>query len=163
MTNQKFTLPQEEELKEKALELIAKCKKEGISLREAAGVDSEILEEIYSLGYSHYSLGNYEDAKGLFFLLSGLEPSEPRYIYALGSTFYQLKVYEEAIPLFAMSLTQDNQHVEAAFYLADALVRTGQVEHALQVYDLVVEMAPETGVWAPLRQRALRIKETLIK
>ena len=90
--------------------LVSKMTKQGTSPKDAMGVNSTYLENIYSQAYRLYNTGKYSEATHLFRLLILLNAMEPKYTLGLAACSHMLKDYNTAIQLYTLSSTLDPQN-----------------------------------------------------
>jgi len=100
------------------------------TLKKAVAQDPKSLRGWYSLGITHMSSGEQDDALVDFQHALALDPKDPDIHYFIGSIDLGLKKYDEAITEFNTTLQSMPLHASAQFGLAKALQREGKTEEA---------------------------------
>ena len=106
-----------EDLKElfvHAAQVVAK----GEPIKMAKGISDEELNAVYSLAYSYYSTGRYEEALKLFKFLVLFDHMSQKFWIGLGSTQQVLKHYDEAIAAYAQAAFFDLNNPKPMYYAA---------------------------------------------
>jgi type III secretion system low calcium response chaperone LcrH/SycD len=106
-----------EALKEMIVEAAQSIRK-GEPLKMAKGISNEELNAVYSLAYSYYSTGRYEDALKLFKFLVLFDHMSQKYWTGLGSTHQMLKQYDEALAAYAQAAIFDLENPKPMYYAA---------------------------------------------
>jgi len=90
----------------------------GEPLKAAKGISDEELNAVYSLAYSYYSTGRYEEALKLFKFLVLFDHMSQKFWIGLGSTQQMLKNYDEAIAAYAQAAFFDLDNPKPMYYAA---------------------------------------------
>lgn len=144
-----------EEIHKRMLELIEGIKK-GYTLGELQGYSPEEIEVIYSLGYSSYQAGRFDEAEKIFRFACMFAHLEPKYYLALGGALAAQRKYAEAIPTYAYVLMLELNNVEAYACIADCYLALGNAEEARNALDEIVARADvKTAEGREAKARAL--------
>lgn len=90
----------------------------GEPLKMAKGIDDAQLNAVYSLGFSYYQTGRYDEALKLFKFLVLMDHLCQKYWTALGSAHQMLKNYDDAIKAFAQAALLDLNNPKPMYYAA---------------------------------------------
>ncbi|MDR1433015.1 MAG: hypothetical protein LBI61_01575 [Puniceicoccales bacterium] len=110
------------------------------SLKEYYGLGDEGLEAIYVIGYEMYKHKQYAKAKGVFSILTMLDPT-PRYLSACGSAHFMAGDYANAVQYFRMALLGGDYTPKTLLRLVECTIRMSQFELAKKYVDEIVSLA----------------------
>ena len=133
----------------------------GMTLREATGVSDEALEQIYSLAYTYYEQGKYQEAAALFQFNAGASPTTYKYLLGLGASFQQMGHYEEAIKGFFTAACLEPENPTPSYYLIDCLLKQNLLEEAEEAARLTAKICGNRVEYRELKQRCLLIARSL--
>ncbi|MDR2737781.1 MAG: tetratricopeptide repeat protein [Puniceicoccales bacterium] len=124
--NKEPKIPKEylESMKEAAL-LIVSGK---FKMKDYYGLTDEGLESIYAVGHELFSHKRYDDAKGVFSLLTILSPDSVKYTSACGSTCFMAKDYKNALQYFTNALSSGDYSPKSLMRTAECSLRLGLLE-----------------------------------
>jgi len=134
---------------------------EGMTLQDATGIADSTLEELYSLAYTYYSQGKYNESLALFNFLSMTAPKVFKYIYGLASTFHQMGAYEDAIAGFYIALNIDSDNPMPAYYITDSLLKKKRYEEAAAFAEITTLLCEEETQYAEVKERCKLIHKNL--
>ena len=97
----------------------------GEPLKIAKGIDDAQLNAVYSLAFSYYSTGRYDDALKLFKFLVMFDHLNQKFWTGLGSTHQMLKNYDEAIAAYAQAAILDLENPKPMYYAAICHIAKG--------------------------------------
>lgn len=159
---QKYPLPTEEETKQ-ALMNILQGLGNGLTLQQILGLSDLLLEEIYTIAYSFYSQGKYNEAVGLFQILTASKPQCYKYILGLSSCYHQLKMYDEAAFGFFLAFDAEPENPIPPYYIADSLMKINQVEESNDFLDITMNICGNKPEYKVLKERCNIMKNSLQK
>jgi len=144
-------------------EFLEKIQLQGMTYAEAAGLDENHLEGLFSLGYHHYNSGKYEEAQQYFCYLTLLNNRDPRYFFSAGAAFQMLKDYSNAIAFYNQSTHLDWMNPMPWFHLADCYIKTEDYPNALMSLKGVINRTKNNGMYAKINERAQLLYDQTFK
>ena len=129
-----------EEMQKRMLELLEGLKK-GHTLGDLQGYSPEEIEVVYSLGFTSYQAGRFDEAEKIFRFACMFAHLEPKYYLALGGALAAQRKYAEAIPTYAYVLMLELNNVEAYGCIADCYLALGNPAEAKNALDEIVARA----------------------
>ncbi len=102
----------------------------GEPLKMAKGISDEQLNAVYSLAYSYYTTGKYDEALKLFKFLVLFDHLSQKYWTGLGSTHQMMKSYDEAIAAYAQAALLDLSNPKPMYYAALCYLAKGDKLHS---------------------------------
>ncbi|WP_262405951.1 SycD/LcrH family type III secretion system chaperone [Chlamydia abortus] len=157
---QKYPVPTEEETKQ-ALTGILQGLDAGLTLQQILGLSDVLLEEIYTIAYSFYSQGKYNEAIGLFQILTASKPQCYKYILGLSSCYHQLKMYNEAAFGFFLAFDAEPNNPIPPYYIADSLMKIDQTEESKDFLDITIDICANKPEYRILKERCNIMKDSL--
>lgn len=152
----------QEQVVEVAKDILQKMEEnKGMTLKEATGVSDETLEEVYSLAYTYYNQGRYEESVSLFEFLTGASPTEFKYVLGLAASYHQLKFYQEACVGFFFALQLEPENPIPAWYITDCFLKQEMKEEAGEFAQVTIEICAERPEHSELRERCELISKSL--
>ena len=97
----------------------------GEPLKIEKGIDDAQLNAVYSLAFSYYSTGRYDEALKLFKFLVMFDHLNQKFWIGLGSTQQVLKHYDEAIAAYAQASILDLENPKPMYYAAICHIAKG--------------------------------------
>ena len=129
-----------EEMQKKMGEMLEALKK-GATLGELQGFSPEEVEVVYSLGYTSYQVGKFDEAEKIFRYACLLSHLETKYYIALGGALVAQRKYAEAISTYAYVLLVDLNNIEAYRCIAECYFALGNPEEAKGALEEIVRRA----------------------
>ncbi|MDR1401786.1 MAG: tetratricopeptide repeat protein [Puniceicoccales bacterium] len=111
------------------------------SIREYYGITDGGLEAIYMVGNEMYRLKQYDKARGVFGLLTTLEPLLPKYLAACGSANFMCKDYATAAQYFRMAMMRGDYTPKSLLRLTECVIRVNQLDVARRYIDELLKLA----------------------
>ncbi|WP_100934309.1 SycD/LcrH family type III secretion system chaperone [Candidatus Chlamydia corallus] len=155
-------VPTEEEMKQ-ALSNIFEGLSNGIDLQQILGLSDYLLEEIYTVAYTFYSQGKYNEAVGLFQLLAAAQPQNYKYMLGLSSCYHQLHLYNEAAFGFFLAFDAQPQNPIPPYYIADSLLKLQQPEESSNFLDITMDICGNNPEFKILKERCQIMKQSIDK
>lgn len=147
-------MAQEEEVSEAFKELSHKMMRQGLTTREATGLDSQLLEGFYAQAYRLYNTGKYADAGQLFRSLILLNSMETKYILGLAACFHMLKEYENAIKTYTSCSLIDPHDPLPYYHSSDCYVKLKDNLSAMLYLEMTINAAGNRPEFAKIKERA---------
>jgi type III secretion system low calcium response chaperone LcrH/SycD len=129
----------QEEIAEAARQFVA----DYATLGELKGISHEELEAVYSLGFTHYRTGRYEDAAKLFQFLVLFDHLNPKYWLALGAVQQVARDYKGAIASYGYASFLDLENPKPQFHAAECFLALGDRENAASALLALDEYCPQ--------------------
>ena len=129
------------------------------TLGELKGISHEELEAVYSLGFTHYRTGRYEDASKLFQFLVLFDHLNAKYWLALGAVQQVAKDYRGAIASYGYASFLDLENPKPQLHAAECFLALGDKQNAasaLMALDEYCSKDSETGREYRAKAAALR-------
>jgi len=129
------------------------------TLGELKGISREELEAVYSLGFTHYRTGRYEDAAKLFQFLVLFDHLNAKYWLALGAVQQVEKDFRGAIASYGYASFLDLENPKPQLHAAECFLAIGDRENAASALLALEEYCPkntETGREYRAKAAALR-------
>ena len=129
------------------------------TLGELKGISRQELEAVYSLGFTHYRTGRYEDASKLFQFLVLFDHLNPKYWLALGAVQQVAKDYKGAIASYGYASFLDLENPKPQLHAAECFLALGDKENAVSAILALEEYCPsdtESGREYRAKAAALR-------
>ncbi len=119
-------------------------KKAEYSYRKAIELNPNEPDYYYNLGYLlMQNKKNLKEAVECFKKVLEKEPNDANTFFNLGIIYLNGKVYETAIKCFKKAYTLNSFDILALFYQGNAYQKIGNYEKAKEIYNEVLEQAPE--------------------
>lgn len=157
---QKYPVPTEEETKQVLMDILQGLSN-GLTLQQILGLSDVLLEEIYTVAYTFYSQGKYQEAIGLFQILTASKPQCYKYILGLSSCYHQLKIYDEAAFGFFLAFDAQPENPIPPYYIADSLMKLNQPEESQDFLDITIDMCKNKPEYKVLKDRCSIMKQSL--
>ena len=129
------------------------------TLGELKGISHQELEAVYSLGFTHYRTGRYEDAAKLFQFLVLFDHLNPKYWLALGAVQQVAKDYQGAISSYGYASFLDLENPKPQLHAAECFLALGDRQNAASALMALEQYCPtdtETGREYRAKAAALR-------
>lgn len=144
-------------------EITNKMFKQGMSPKDAMGVNQSVLENIYAQAYRLYNTGKYAEATHLFRILIMLNAVEPKYMLGLAACFHMLKEYNNAIHTYTMCSALDPHNPIPQYHTSDCFIQLKDHLSAMICLELAIDRAGNKPEYAKMKERALLTLESLKK
>ncbi|MBR4675188.1 MAG: SycD/LcrH family type III secretion system chaperone [Victivallales bacterium] len=118
-------------LTQEKIEQAAKALGEMGTVRELKGITDAEMEAIYSMGYSFYNTGRYDDAEKVFRFLVLFDHLEPKYWTGLGAAQQVKKLYGDAITSYGYASFLDLDNPKPQYFAAQCFLALGDKDNAL--------------------------------
>lgn len=136
---------------------------DGMSLSEAVGLNTEMLENLYAYGYRLYNNGNYKAASLIFSFLTTLNSEEPKYFLSLGACYHMQKEYINAINNYMSAFYLNMMDPLPFYYISDCYIKLNKIDFAAFSLGLVMQLASKDPKYSKIRERAQLIQDALGK
>ena len=139
--------------------------RQGASVGDLLGVDSEKLEILYALAYSLYNSEKYADAEKIFRALCVYDGTVPKFWLGLGGCVENLKRFDEAAQIYALgSVMSGLQDPEPMFFAAICFLKGGKKAEAIETLEYIEIMGREGNAHdLEFKERSKALVETLKK
>lgn len=154
---------QSEKLEQAFGEFAEKMLKQGMTPKDAMGVSSSYLENVYAQAYRLYNTGKYAEAAHLFRILIMFNAMEPKYMMGLAACFHMLKEYVNAIQTYTMCSALDAKNPIPHYHSSDCFIQMKEYLSAMLCLELAIERAGDKPEYAKMKERAQLSLESLKK
>lgn len=114
---------------------------EGASLGAIKGFTVDEIEAAYSVAYSFYQQGKYEDARKLFQYFSTFEHTDRRFWMGLAASLQKLRQYEKAILAYGAASLLDVSDPAPPFHAAECHIAIKDWENARKALEATLTIA----------------------
>ena len=142
-------------------EMTDKMWKQGMSPKEAMGVSSGYLENVYAQAYRLYNTGKYGEAIHLFRILVMFNAMEPKYMLGLAACSHMLKDYADAVQQYTMCSALDPQNPIPHYHCSDCCIQMKEYLSAMLYLELTIERCGDKQEYAKMKERAQLSLESL--
>ena len=131
------------------------------TLGELKGISRQELEAVYSLGFTHYRTGRYEDAAKLFQFLVLFDHLEPKYWLGVGAIQQVRKDYQGAIASYGYSSFLDLSNPKPQLHAAECFLALGDKVNAASALCALDKYCPPatTDVGREYRAKAAELRK----
>lgn len=148
----------QEQIVEAARQFVNDC----TTLGELKGISHQELEAVYSLGFTHYRTGRYEDAAKLFQFLVLFDHLNPKYWLALGAVQQVAKDYKAAIASYGYASFLDLENPKPQLHAAECFLALGDKQNAASALMALGEYCPkDTDVGREYRAKADALRKQI--
>lgn len=124
------------------------------SLSDTMGIPHDTLENLYTMAYTSYNQGKYEEASKFFGLLVMMDVSCYKYVLGLAASQHFNRQYEEAASNYLMASLLEPKDPTPHYYAAECYLELGDTVSALVFLKRTLEVAQGQPAYASLKERA---------
>lgn len=147
---------------EQQIQEAAKKFANGATLKEVKGISNEELESVYSLGFSYYRTGKFENAQKLFEFLVLFDHLNAKYWFALGAVQQAQKQFQKAIASYGYSSFLDLENPKPQYHAAECFLALGDKTNAASAIMALEQYAPRnTDVGREYLAKAAALRATI--
>ena len=147
---------------EQQIQEAAKKFANGATLKEVKGISNEELESVYSLGFSYYRTGKFENAQKLFEFLVLFDHLNAKYWFALGAVQQACKDFQKAIASYGYSSFLDLENPKPQYHAAECFLALGDKANAASAVLALEKYAPaNTELGREYRAKAAALRATI--
>ncbi len=129
------------------------------TIRELKGLTDGEMEAVYSLGFSFYNTGRYDDAEKVFRFLVLFDHLNARYWTGLGAVQQVKKLYGDAITSYGYASFLDLENPKPQYFAAECFLAMGDKDNALSAIAALEEYCPkETELGREYLAKAAELK-----
>ena len=114
------------------------------TVRELKGITDSEMEAIYSMGYSFYTTGRYDDAEKVFRFLVLFDHLNPKYWTGLGAVYQVRKRYSEAITAYGYASFLDLKNPKPQYFAAECFAALVDKVNALSAIAALETYCPNS-------------------
>ncbi len=134
------------------------------TVRELKGITDAEMEAIYSLGYSFYTTGRYDDAEKVFRFLVLFDHLNPKYWTGLGAVQQVKKLYADAVASYGYASFLDLENPKPQYFAAECFLALGDKVNAASAIAALEEFCPkDTEIGREYRAKAAELKALIEK
>ena len=131
------------QLTEEKIEAAAKGFAKMGTIREIKGITNSEMEAVYSMGYSFYTTGRYDDAEKVFRFLVLFDHLNAKYWTGLGAVQQVKKLYGDAISSYGYASFLDLDNPKPQYFAAECFLALGDKPNALSALAALEEFCPK--------------------
>ena len=151
-------------LTDEQIEKTAKAFLDMGTVRELKGITDAEMEAVYSMGFSFYNTGRYDDAEKVFRFLVLFDHLNPKYWSGLGAVAQVKRDFQKAVQYYGYASFLDIKNPKPQYYAAECFAAMGDKPNALSALAALEMYCPEnTEVGREYRKKAAEFKATLEK
>ena len=134
------------------------------TIRELKGITDAEMEAIYSMGYSFYTTGRYDDAEKVFRFLVLFDHLNQKYWIGLGAVQQVKKLYTDAVTSYGYASFLDLDNPKPQYFAAECFLAMGDKDNALSALAALDEYCPkESQLGREFRAKAEELKAQIEK
>ena len=133
----------------------------GGTFKDLKNMSEDAMEAIYSVAYSLYQSGKYDESLKIFQFLCFYDHFNKKYFMGLGACQQMLKNYESALEIFTFATVLDSEDPRPMVYLGDCHLALGDKEKARHSYETAIEWAGDNSEYSQEKQRAENMLENI--
>ncbi len=157
MNSDEISSKSNQELEEQVLEFFGN----GGTFKDLKNMSDEAMEAIYSVAYSLYQSGKYDESLKIFQFLCFYDHFNKKYFLGLGACQQMLKNYESALEIFTFATVLDADDPRPMVYIGDCYLAIDNKEKARHSYETAIEWAGNNSEYAQEKQRAENMLENI--
>ena len=132
------------------------------TLKQLKGVTNDELEAVYSLAFSHYQTGKYEDAHKLFQFLVLFDHLNAKYWFGLGATQQALKDFKNAAVSYGYCSFLKLDNPKPQLHAAECFLALGDKRSAASALEALNEYCPkDTDIGREYRAKAEKLRDVI--
>ena len=144
------------------IEEAARAFANGATMKEVRGITNDELEAVYSLGFSYYNTGKFEDAQKLFEFLVLFDHLNTKYWFALGAVQQARKDWQKAIASYGYSSFLDLENPKPQYHAAECYLALGDKASAASAILALENYCPEnTDLGRDYRAKAAALRKII--
>ena len=134
----------------------------GKPVYESCGLGPKDVEAVYSVGYTYYQVGRFEEAEDLFRFVTVMDSLDPKYGYALASTLQAERKFEEADKVYCALAPIDITNPAIYNGIAECRIARGDKSGARDAFEALIKaVKPDTPERKAAVEKAQRMIEGL--
>lgn len=135
-------------------DLMDKLWQEGLSAKEAIGLNDAALVKIYNQAHQLYSTGKHAEAIHLFRFLITFDPMNPKYMLGLAASLHMLKEYFEAADIYMTCTMLDPKNPIPPYHASDCYIQMNDPIPAMFNLELAIACCGDNSNYATLKEKA---------
>ena len=136
--------------------------KDGSTLKQMKGITNDELEAVYTLAFSYYRTGKFDEAHKLFQFLVLFDHLNAKYWMGLGAVQQVLKDYEHAAMSYGYCSFLNLDNPKPQLHAAECFLAMGdKVKAASALYALEEYCPKDTDIGREYRAKAAKLRETV--
>ena len=134
--------------------------KDGATLKQLKGVTNAELEAVYSLAFSYYRTGKFDEAFKLFQFLVLFDHLNAKFWFGLGATQQALKDFQNAIVSYGYCSFLKLDNPKPQLHAAECFLALGDKRNAASSLEALDAYCPkDTDVGREYRAKAAKLRE----
>lgn len=120
-------------------EALQKYFNSGGTWQDLLELNNDHIEEVYAIGYEHYTEGDLEQALAAFSALIQLNPYAAKHWIAIGATLQAQEKYADALAAYELSLALDEERIAPLYYSAQCAYALGENRQCTNLLNEIVQ------------------------
>ncbi len=132
------------------------------TMKQLKGVTNDELEAVYSLAFSYYQTGKYEEAHKLFQFLVLFDHLNAKYWFGLGAAQQALKDFQNAAVSYGYCSFLKLDNPKPQLHAAECFLALGDKRSAASALEALNEYCPkDTDIGREYRAKAAKLREVI--
>ena len=132
------------------------------TMKQLKGVTNDELEAVYSLAFSYYQTGKYEEAHKLFQFLVLFDHLNAKYWFGLGAVQQALKDFKNAAVSYGYCSFLKLDNPKPQLHAAECFLALGDKRSAASALEALNEYCPkDTDIGREYRAKAAKLREVV--
>ena len=132
------------------------------TMKQLKGVTNDELEAVYSLAFSYYQTGKYEEAHKLFQFLVLFDHLNAKYWFGLGATQQALRDFQNAAVSYGYCSFLKLDNPKPQLHAAECFLALGDKRSAASALEALNEYCPkDTDIGREYRAKAAKLREVI--
>ncbi len=132
------------------------------TMKQLKGVTNDELEAVYSLAFSYYQTGKYEEAHKLFQFLVLFDHLNAKYWFGLGAVQQALKDFKNAAVSYGYCSFLKLDNPKPQLHAAECFLALGDKRSAASALEALNEYCPkDTDIGREYRAKAAKLREVI--
>ena len=133
--------------------------KDGATLKQLKGVTNAELEAVYSLAFSYYRIGKFDEAFKLFQFLVLFDHLNAKFWFGLGATQQALKDYQNAVVSYGYCSFLKLDNPKPQLHAAECFLALGDKRNAASSLEALDAYCPkDTDIGREYRAKAAKLR-----
>lgn len=135
---------------------------DGSTLKQLRGVSNDELEAVYSLAFSYYRTGKFDEALKLFQFLVLFDHLNAKYWFGQGAVQQALKDYQNAVVSYGYCSFLKLDNPKPQLHAAECFLAMGDKRNAASSLEALDAYCPkDTDVGREYRAKAAKLREVI--
>ena len=135
---------------------------EGSTIKELKGITNNEMEAVYSLAFSYYRTGKFDEAEKLFNFLALFDHLNPKFWMGVGAVRQVRKDFSGAVQAYGYASFLDLSNPKPQLHAAECFLAMGDKRNAASSLEALEHFCPkDTEVGREYRAKAAKLREVV--